>query len=815
MKPRLFAAVAILSIAATVTAQTTGRTMSLTGYPFLGATFTVNLNYPGAVAGNVYGFMWSGPFPGSFPLVVPGFTFVGDCRVDLATMNLFNLGIYPPTGPVSMSVAVPNSPAVLGAQLDCQGIDVDITQTFYLADNDVAIVVTSGPGNVEITSATTTSTTTGNNNTAQINNANIGAPASYGQPLFSYLPVRHRGDEGFVEGYAGTFSATQHNSDIDSVSYRRVGRRTANTAYQTVGLPNGYEIAIIRDLVNGRQFSLTSYNRATGATVVIPGSTWVDSSTTSATPAQQNFYFGFSRDGVWGAIYVKDSQLTTATPPPFAPKIWAFRTDGSQPVIDITPAGTTNASAFFDGTLAFTNDFLLASGSAGFFWTSATAPTTMQPLATPNTTFSNAPNVWAFPFSWRISQDGSTGYFPLSSNALASRAEMDMARLTNNAGTPQIVNYSQFLLATGMAEFGYSAITPSSANNSSNGIKASVSPDGTKIAFLAATTVSTVFPGIYVADGTPNPVLYTVLGAVYYSDVAFINNTTVLFFAGAVPATGLGQGFYKLDLSAGAQSGVITQIGSAIDHRTRGSFWSLNKNWWYFQRSNFASTLNDLVGVNCATGAVFSVTGTEFGTPGPVGTLRTGAHGSTTNVTADPWLAVEYQLRRAPVGNYAYFTARKETGVASTYEDANVFRFDIENGGQAVQMTSYAGTGTAAAIKNMESLTISDDGQHVAWAMRTNTVTSASEDVFHLDLNTMVVTQRSVSNPGGQTITDGSLRFTGGATPTGLAWSLGTGSVGVPVSNAVVQWVALNSTTPITISAPAAGTRLYQVIGTH
>lgn len=790
--------------------------MSITGAPVLGATFNATITHPVAAAGNVYGFMWSGPFAGSVPVVVPGFTFVGNFRVDLLTMTLFNLGVYGPGGSVSMPVAVPNTPAVLGASLDCQGIDVDVTQTFYLADNDLEIVVSAGIGNVEITSATTTSLTLGNNNSAQITNATIGAPVSYGQPLFSYLPVRHRGDEGFVEGYAGTFSATQHNSDIDSVSYRRVGRRTANAAYQAIGLPNGYDVGIIRDLVNGRQYSLTSYNRATGATVVIPGSTWVDSSTTSATPTQQNFYFGFSRDGVWGAIYVKDSQLTTATPPPFAPKVWAFRTDGSQPVIDITPAGTTNASSFFDGTLAFTNDFLLASGSAGFFWTSATAPAQLQPLATPNTTFSNAPNVWAFPFSWRISPDGSTGYLPVSSNAAASRAEMDMARLINNGGVPQVVNYSQFAAATGIAEFGYSAISPSTtANNSSNGIKASVSPDGTKIAFLAATTTATVFPGLYVADGTANPVLYTVPGAVYYSEVVFINNTTVLFFAGAVPAAAAGQGFYKLDISAGAQLGVITQIGTATDHRTRGSFWSLNKNWWYFHRSNFASTVNDLVGVNCASGAVFSVTGNEFGVPGPVGTIRTGAHGSTSNVTTDPWLAVEYQLRRAPVGNYAYFTARKETGVAATYEDANVFRFDIENGGQAVQLTTYAGTGAAAAIKNMESLTISADGLHVAWAQRTGTTAATSEDVFHLNLTTNVVTQCSVSNPAGQTISDGSLRFTGGANPTGLVWSLGTGSTAVPTANAVVQWAALGSSTPYTISAPPSGTRLYQVIGTH
>ncbi|HZN37152.1 MAG TPA: hypothetical protein VFD82_00025 [Planctomycetota bacterium] len=801
MKSRLLVATAIVSLAATAAAQT-GRTMSQTGFAFPGATFNAVITYPPAAVGNIYAFMWSGPFPGSFPLVVPGFTFVGDVRVDLATMVLHNLGIY--TGPpVSMPVAVPNTPAVLGAQLDCQSVDIDITQTFYFADNDIAVVVSGGPGNVEIAIATSTSTTLGDNDTHQISNATIGAPVSYVQPTFSFLATRHRGDEGFVEGYAGTFSGTSFNSDIDSVSYLRVGRRSCSPSYQTIGLPNGYEISIQRDRVNGRQFSLASYNRATGATTIIPGSTWLDTGT-SATPVQQMFYFGFSRDGVWGAIYVKDSNTTT----PFVPKVWAFRNDASQPVIDITPPGTIATTAFFDGSLGFTNDFLLAASSNGFFWTSATAPATLQPLVLPNTTATNMPNVWAFPLSWRVSRDGSKGYMQISSNPALSRGEMDIVKMTNNAGTPQVVNYSQFLLPTGTTEFGYSAITPSTANNSSNGIKASVSPNGDRLAFLAATTVTTVFPGLYVADGTPNPVLYTVPGALFYSEVAFINNDTVMFFAGA---SNVLQSLYKLDLTAGAQLGVISQVGALTDIRTRGQFWSLNKNWWYFVRSNNASTINDIVSVDCATGAVRSVTGTEFGTPGPVATLRTGSF----NVTADPWFALEMQVRRAPVGSQAYFTARRE--VPGLFEDANVFRFDIENGGQAVMLTNNTGTGAAVGnVICIENLCISDDGNHLAYSQRLGNTATAStpENVFHLNLGTSTITQCSVSQAS-QSITDGSVRFCGGANPSGLVWSLGTNSPSVPTANAVVQFAALGSNSPITISAPPAGTRLYQVLGTH
>ena len=132
-------------------------------------------------------------------------------------------------------------------------------------------------------------------------------------------------------------------------------------------------------LTNGKQFSLTSYNRATGLTTVIPGTTWVDTSAT-AQPTQQNFYFGISRDGVWAAIGVKDSNTT----PGFAGKLLAFRTDGTQPAVDISPAVWPTTNSWFDGSILFTNDFLLVAGSYGWHWTSATNPTTLQPLALPS-----------------------------------------------------------------------------------------------------------------------------------------------------------------------------------------------------------------------------------------------------------------------------------------------------------------------------------------------------------------------------------------------------------------------------------------------
>ena len=792
----------------------TGRTMSSVGNQLIGATFTAQINHPVAAAGNLCGYMFSLSYPNVIPGILPGFNVRGDILVDFVNLIYFPISVFDATGVQNLAVGLPNDPFLIGTVVDCQSIDLEVaSNTLYFADNELNVTFGEGLGlnTIEFASATTTSLTAGNNDLRRVNNASLGAPVSLGAPLFSYLPVRHRGDEGIVEGMAGTFSSTSHNSEMDSVSYLRNGRRTTNGAYQTINLANGREISIIRDLTNPKQYSILSYDKATGASTIIPGSTWVDTGTAAA-PTQQNFYFGFSRDGQLGAIYVKDSNTTTG----FLPKVWAFRTDATQPVIDITPAGMTLATSFFDGSLCVSNDFIIAFGAAGTFWTSTAAPATMSPLNLGNTTFSNLPNIWAFPLAYRVSRDGSKIYMAIGSNATNARSEMDIVQISNNAGTPAVANWTQFAAATGLAEMGFSSITPATTNNSSTGVKCSVSPDGNKVAILGATTVTSAFPGLYVADGTPNPVLYTVPGAVYYSDVAFINNTTVMFLAGAVPAAGVGTALYKLDLTAGNQLGVISQVATPTDIKSRGSWYSANKNYWYFVRSNNASTVNNIIGVDCATGATFNVTGDElaFGAASTAGNLLSGSF----NATTDPWFALEMQLRRSPVGGIAYFTARRVN--AAGVEDSNVFRFDMENGGQATMLTNNTATGTGAgSVINIESLTISADGNHLAYTQRIGTASTATtpENVWHLNLVTNVATQLSTSNPLGQTITDGSVRFVGGNNPVGVVWSLGTGTATtVATANGIAQYAKLGvAGAPVTLTGAPSGTRFYQVLGAH
>jgi hypothetical protein len=783
-----------LALAAAAGAQTSGRTLSLVTPATLGGTAQVAVNHPAAAGGFYYEVLGSAPNANTIDFGTP--SIVGLFRLDLPTYFMWFNGFLANSTSTVVNLPIANNISLLGVVLESQSADVDVAAPrIFLADNDLQLRIVLGICSCSMAQGTSTAATTGDNDLHRIDDGSIGTPINLLVPKFATQVIRHRGQEGFVEGYNGTFSATPHNSDIDSVSYRRVAKRTLNGAHQVVSLPNGYDISIVRDNGNQRQFSVMSYRRATGVSTIVPGTTVVDGSATPPTASKLQPYVAFSSDGTWGCVIVHD--LVSTTPPP--DRVLAFRTDASSPAIDITATAPVSA-AYFDGAHYFTRDFLIVVGSGGWYWTSATAPGTLQPLPVPNTAASNAPAIWVFPFSWRVSRDGAVAYFPSGSNAAASRAEMDLYRVSNNGGTPLVTNVTRFAAPTGLAEFGFSAITPATTNNSSTGIKCAVSPDGSKVALLAATTTTTAFPGVYVWTGAPGPALLTVPGATFYSELTFLNDNTVLFFAGP---SSTAQDLYKYELD----SSTTTAMTTAGDIRTRGQWWSLNKHWWYFVRSNAASTKNNIVAVSRKTGLLKDITGNEFSAPSvpPRHEIRTGSF----NTTADPWPMLEMQVRRAPLGDFAYFTARRQVG-STTFEDSNVFRFDVENGGQAEMLTANTNTGALTAIRQIETLAISANGQHLAWAQRVGTAATASEDVFHFRTS---LRQMSVSASGGQTITDGSIYFTCDP-PNGIVWSVGTGSTSVPLANTRVEWGALGTSNPLPLSGPVVASRFYQVLGT-
>jgi hypothetical protein len=787
-----FGRLSLLALLAAAPCAQSLRTMELTTPPRLGTTMIITLRHPAAAAGNYFETLFSLPTATVLNLGIPGI--VGSVRVDLNAFQSFITGALGSGGSTVLSLPLPNLTNLIGGGFDVQLIDVSLSPLrIFLSDNDLEIRPFPGICKVHLMQASNRSPVTGNNDMQTVTDASIGAPVSQGLAGFAFQSIQPRGQEGFVAGYGGPFTGISHNSDVEVETERRVAKRCANAAYQVVALPNGYDVGLVRQATNQRHFTLWSYRRSAGVATFVPNSLVIDTGPLNTPASNWMPHAAFSSDGNWGVVIARDTNTAVRD------RVFAFRTDGSAPAIDITATAPVSAT-YFDGSCFFTSQFVVIAGSGGWYWTSATAPATLAALPVPNTTASNGANRWVYPFSWRVSRDGARAYFPIGSHATDSRAEMDVVRLTNNAGTPQVVNVTQFAAATRIAEFGYSAVTPSPLLDSSFGMKAALSPDGTRLAFLGMGPNA----GVYVATGTANPAPLMVAGATFYSEVTFLNATTVLFCAGPDPAS---QNMYAL----APATNMVTPLTATGDLRTRGQFWSRNQRWWYFVRSNALGTVNNFVGVdaNAATVTLKDITGGEF-SAGTAPALRTGS----LNATVDPWPGLEFQLRAVPLSDYAVFAARRVIAAPNLYEDANVFRFDMENGGQAVMLTNRTGTGTSSAVRNIESVTVAGDPLFVAWAERLGIVATSSEDVYVTSiLGNAEVRRVSAANPAGQSVVDGSIRFT--CLPAaGVVWAVGQGRIDVPEDNVAVQWSALGSAVPLTRLSPAPVlTRVFQVIG--
>jgi formylglycine-generating enzyme required for sulfatase activity len=119
------------------------RTTVLVGPPALGATCFVEHRMPVSATPLVGGFLWSAPFAGAAP--VAGLPANGLLRVDPSGLAVLGVGVSTGAPPLTMALAVPSLPALLGVQLECQSFDLDATGTFQLASNDVLLTVGSGP----------------------------------------------------------------------------------------------------------------------------------------------------------------------------------------------------------------------------------------------------------------------------------------------------------------------------------------------------------------------------------------------------------------------------------------------------------------------------------------------------------------------------------------------------------------------------------------------------------------------------------------------------------------------------------------------
>jgi formylglycine-generating enzyme required for sulfatase activity len=134
---------ALLLAVAPAVAQS--RSTVLVGPPALGATFSVQHIASPMVAGQLAGFLWSGPYAGAQPVISPGLSVNGLLRVDPASMQMLGLTLTDGVTAPQMQATVPASGALIGVQLDCQSFDVNATWIVELASNDVTATVAAGP----------------------------------------------------------------------------------------------------------------------------------------------------------------------------------------------------------------------------------------------------------------------------------------------------------------------------------------------------------------------------------------------------------------------------------------------------------------------------------------------------------------------------------------------------------------------------------------------------------------------------------------------------------------------------------------------
>lgn len=802
----------LAGLASTSSAQ---RITTLLTQPRIGSTLDVQ--YAGT-ASDVYAMFLSAPTAASTP--IPGIG--GNLLLDLNTLLLIYFGTVQGNGLDVYGLPIPNNLSLVGGSVELQPLNIAPALVFDFGVNDVQVVFNQ-TGRTVLFQGPSVATTTGNLDVQLSTNNNVGAPTSQGIGSYNVQTIQHYGQEGWVEAYAHSFAGTPFYQDTNAYKRNRPGRNMATgTGFQSLVLNATRDLMIVRSATNTREFALMTIDVTSGQASILSGTVQQDNVSTSATPTSMyHSQVAVSDDGNLVGVAVRDNTVTTTT----YNRAWLVRTDGSTwassgtAVLDVSIAQPT--PSYFTQTLFFANGRFFAGGN--YSWQSCPTDGTglMTPVGLPNTGIGGAA-YWIYSPAWRVSRDRQTVVLPIGSNTGSSADSHDIVSITgiSTAGLT-VQNASGFTTNTSLQRFfGTASYTFSSSAASSIGKRVDLSPDGSRVAFLSGTNLAANPTQLYVAktDGSQAGTLVSPTAGqfdpqvVYMCGVEFVTNNTVLFWAGTTHTSLAGNlDLYAYDVTlntltnltrttTGSLSAPFTQGGNTGNIIVHSTIKSDNGNWLYFVRGvNLTITpgvfTKNIVGVDVSTLALKDITGSEFS----AGTAPAIYRGATTRTT-DPWAAVETMLKKSPVGDMAYFAAENAAGAtASLYNDANIFGFDMENGGQAVQITNYTTAGgTTAAVNYIQSMNISPDGQTIAFANRTGTVATNSEDVNVIATSAVLGTplQLSTTAAGGQTITDGSIVFTG-APVNAVVWSRGTGSTTIPTANTVAQWRPISGSGPV------------------
>ncbi|MCC6670269.1 MAG: hypothetical protein IT458_04360 [Planctomycetes bacterium] len=838
---------ATAALAAVSASAQTGRSVVLTSAPVIGRSVNVTVLHPTTESGNAYVMLWSANTTQSTSLGLP---FVqGNLLLDPVNFAPFYYGVLGASGATTQAVPIPNTPSLVGQGVDFQSADLNVgLGTIFLADRDANVIVTNGIGTTELALAGGTGTLGGQDiDFRLVTNSDMGSGTTQGLPLVSMQVIRHYGQDGFVEGYAPTFSSTPFNSDLNLFRRNLPARDTKSVLHQTIALPNGYDVAFLR----GRSTTanpndcrinhVVSFEKATGVAKVLL--TVTDSALTCPSTTSTSIFqplAAFSDDGKLMAVTARDSTNSAGAGVP--DKCYLIRTDGSNwpsttsPALDITPA-VGAPTQFFDGALFFANETVFAGTNGGWFWAPTDGSAKLASLALPNLG-TGQPNGLIFSSSRRISKDRKTVVFPIGAVVppATSLTNCDLVAITgiDKTGTFTVKNVTGFTTATLISEFGLSAYTPSTSYGSSIGLKASLSPDGSLVAFCAGTRAvpAAATPGsVYVVktDGSQAGAPVKVNGAgvfdpqvIYFVDVNFLSNTKLVFFAGTASTSTLDAYGYDVGTATvtpltktttGSTVAPFTAGGTTGNILHRGSFGSLNGNFRYFIRSlaTTSGIVNNVVGIQAATLALVDITGAEFAA-GTAPAIGRGINylGS---YTTDPWFALEFQMRRSPTTNDVFFVAENGAGATTTvFNDANVFKFDAEAGTAAVQLTSYTGTGASGATRGINNLTLSDDGTMLAFARRLGSSATNREDLFVMSTGGGAVTQITPVDTAALTISDGTIRFIGSPV-NGIVWATCTGTTSISTTN-TGAWFSLVSGqfAPLALTVPGSTLGQYVLL---
>jgi hypothetical protein len=744
-------------------------------------------------------------------LFVPGF---GTFYLDVGTFSVLYAGGVPGGGTHTRVQAVPNDVNLIGLCNHIQALNI-VGFTTFAFSNTASYCFNRSIGKLLISEGPLASAAFGDRVMKLVTDGTAGAPGSVdlsGSGLFRHAsqPITHHGLEGFTPLVAtGDLLTPMAEHHVDTILVPSRDQRDPEVP--NVKLPNGFDLHVVRDQLNPKTFHLVSVERATATARILTGTTFTDAGSGTHPPSIYLSQFAFTPAGDVALAVVHDS--TNRPNPNVGPadRILLVKTDPAQlwtnglNGLDVSgPVGPNRIHTALNGTLRIGNGRGFVAGSdpgvaGSALWHGPTSGLVAFARLTVPNTGTGLPWFWDYG-EWRMNAAGTTGLFAIGGNSAFPQSDMDYIALTGIGPVvaPVATNITAFAFATRV-------MTPGRDGLGGTNLRAALSPDGLRAAFIVGSNVG---PGTGVAlaltsGANAGAVVPFTTGAfdaqvVTFGEVHWLTNTRLLFTAGSSDTA---MDYYVRDVIAGTTTNLtttttgstvapFTQGGNTGDIRVLGSFFSDNRALYYFCRGVGPAGPHNWVGIR-TTLALLDVTGGEF---------AGGAASATRLVTP---LGQTMQLRRRPGTGHVVFIAGRDRG--ASWGDDEVWRFDAEAGGAAVQLSSHnAVEPLTTLVRRIDDLVVQPTGTHVAFAQGIGTSAARPENVF------------VVPAAGGATIKRGGIRFTGPDLGAGVAWIQGTDSRTTPVVDAVALW---NSIPPLAggvlvrlTSPPATGPRFLSMI---